>query len=228
MSENYSNIAVVVFAKAPVNGAVKTRLIPELGIENATGIHSVLTQNTLHSIFTTQLTNVQLWCAPDYKHDFFQYCASRWPLSLHQQKGENLGMRMHHALDTVLGGNSDYVIIVGTDCPEIDEELLQSAIRQLKSGFDIVISPAEDGGYVLMGARRVHPLLFENITWGSENVFEETCKRLNYLGWNWKQIEGRWDVDRPADVLKLISKSSDSPGSFLRQLLVQYVNAELL
>ena len=102
------------------------------------------------------------------------------------------GLRRHRA-----------VILVGTDCPALRASDLRRAARALAEGCAAVIAPAEDGGYPLIGLRRVSPRLFEGIAWGGADVFARTAERLERLGWRWRRLRTLWDVDRPEDLARL-------------------------
>lgn len=223
MAVKYPGTAIIVFAKAPIQGEVKTRLISHIGAGNATLLHSMLAKNTLNTVTNAQLAQVQLWCAPDTKHDFFQKCAASWPITLHQQTGADLGERMYHALSTALS-QFEFAIIVGTDCPGIDPDLLQETISYLENGQDAVLSPAQDGGYVLMGLSKISASLFSGISWGEATVYQDTRERLQQLGWKWSHTEELWDVDRPADVTKLLALCQTKTQSYLHTALSPYVS----
>ena len=102
------------------------------------------------------------------------------------------------------------MIIIGTDCPEIDKVYLEQAFSALDN-VDAVIGPAVDGGYVLLGLKRYSPELFTNFLWGSNSVFSQTCKVLNNLSWSYKELDIMHDIDRPEDLLRhpdLVNKIS--------------------
>ena len=109
---------------------------------------------------------------------------------------------MFHALARGLRGYRA-VILVGTDCAALQVRDLRRAARALAGGCDAVLSPAEDGGYPLIGLRRVSPRLFENMSWGGPDVFARTAARLDRLGWRWRRLRTLWDVDRPEDLERL-------------------------
>jgi rSAM/selenodomain-associated transferase 1 len=193
---------ILVFAKAPVPGQVKTRLIPAVGPAGAALLHEWLCRQTLKTATTAGVGPVELWCAPSVEHGFFRRCAEEFRVGLHNQAGCDLGERMAHALAETLG-RAPRALVVGTDCPGLTAEDLGRAAAVLAQGADAVISPAKDGGYVLLGTRRFAPELFRDIPWGSARVLEETRARLRALGWNWKELPERWDVDRPEDLALL-------------------------
>jgi glycosyltransferase A (GT-A) superfamily protein (DUF2064 family) len=121
------------------------------------------------------------------------------------QRGRDLGERMHHALSRNPGA-----ILIGTDCPELTAADLRRAARLLRGGAEVVIAPAEDGGYALIGARRVRVEIFRDIAWGTSSVYDETVKRLT--GYRWRALRQVWDVDRPEDLARLRSLRFASAG----------------
>ena len=109
---------------------------------------------------------------------------------------------MQHALIQVLRGNKQ-VLVVGTDCPLIDKTYLNSAFEALQHGNGVVLGPAEDGGYVLIGMKRFNYALFAGISWGTDRVLEQTRAALVRTGWTWSELEPLWDIDRPDDLYRM-------------------------
>ena len=199
MNVPFPDARIMVFAKAPVAGAVKTRLIPALGAEGAMALHATLTRHCIAMAVGARLCPVGLWCSPDTHQSFFTQCSKDFGVTLHQQQGNDLGARMAHAFDSVLQQNS-CAVIIGTDCPALTAQDLRMALDTLCDEFDAVIGPAEDGGYVLLGLRQTAPQLFEDITWGSGEVLSLTRERLKRLQWRWRELAPRRDVDRPEEL----------------------------
>lgn len=111
---------------------------------------------------------------------------------------------MNHALDQTLQ-LAEFTVLIGTDCPAMDCDYLESACAALVAGCDAVLGPAEDGGYVLTGLRRCHSHLFEDIPWGTSDVLAQTRQRLDDLGWTRRELTTQWDVDHPRDLDRLIA-----------------------
>ncbi len=195
---------ILVFAKAPVPGEVKTRLIPALGAGDAARLHALLLRKTLSSVVRSRVGNTELWCAPDVTHGFFQEMKARFGISLRLQRGDDLGGRMSFAFENVLEKASS-AVLVGSDCAELSGADLRWASEALKNGCEAVLGPAEDGGYVLIGLSRPFPELFVDMPWGTENVLEITRERLRRKGWRWRELPVRHDVDRPEDLERLMS-----------------------
>ena len=96
-----------------------------------------------------------------------------------------------------------YVVLVGSDCPPLRPADLRAAVRVLREGADAVLAPAEDGGYPLIGLRRLSRRLFDGIPWGGPEVLARTRRRLEALDWRWQELRTLWDVDRPQDIARL-------------------------
>jgi rSAM/selenodomain-associated transferase 1 len=194
---------LIVFARAPQPGAVKTRLIPLLGAEGAAALHAKLVKHTLDNMHAASLRNIELHCAPDITDPFFRFCEGHYGVALHPQAGADLGARMLAAFESALAMHAR-VVLVGSDCPALTARHLRQAERALHGGADAVFVPCEDGGYALIGLARVDARLFDDIAWGSDSVMVETRARLKQLGWNWRELETLWDVDRPEDYQRLM------------------------
>lgn len=204
----YPDARILIFAKAPKPGYAKTRLIPLLGEEGAADLYRYLLKHTVDQVVAANLCPVQLWCAPDSKHDYFQQLTTEYPVSLHEQMGDDLGARMCSAAASALCC-AQSVILIGADCPLLNNIHLSQSLDWLGDGNDAVLGPAEDGGYVLFGFKKNEPLLFENIPWGGDQVLKLTQKRLGKLGWRWRALEVLWDLDRPSDVERWKALKSD-------------------
>ena len=192
---------LIILAKAPVPGNVKTRLQPMVSPEDAAKLQTYFIQQALMLASGVKEVDVDLWCTPDDSHPVLQQCARQYKVTLKQQQGKNLGERMANALQEALT-NYQQVVVIGTDCPELTTDYLSDALLQLKQGAMAVIGPASDGGYVLLGLRRFLPLLFTDINWGSDQVLFETRQKLQQLGWEWHELPTLSDIDTPADLLE--------------------------
>ena len=195
--------SILIFARAPVPGNVKTRLIPLLGAHGAAALHRRLTEHALAVAHESGIGSVELWCTPSIDDAFFQNSHERFKAELHRQCEGDLGMRMLDAFEDALG-RSRNVLLIGSDCPSMTSADLWTAVRALRDGRDAVFCPAQDGGYTLIGLTHAMPALFDAITWGTDIVMEETRQRLRNLGWRWHELPTHWDVDRPEDYERLV------------------------
>lgn len=195
----YPNSKILLFAKAPLPGRVKTRLIPILGAEAAAQLYQQLLIATVERVASASVAPITCFYTPNEEHPIFERLASQWKIELRQQRGVDLGERMAQAVAITLE-SSDSAILIGGDCPQLNANHLQQTLTWLYRGLDAVIGPAEDGGYVLLGLRRYNRRLFEDITWGGSDVLELTRERLRELSWSWRELETLWDLDRPEDL----------------------------
>ena len=195
---------LLVFARAPRPGAVKTRLIPMLGEAGAAALHARLVKHTLATARASGIDQVELWCAPDTDDPFLRLCGGRYGVPLVSQTDGDLGARMRDAFERALA-SARRVTLIGTDCPALTAQHLRDADHVLVAGRDAVLVPAEDGGYALIGLTRCDAPLFDGVGWGGAEVMEETRARLRALGWSWEELETLWDVDRPEDYQRLLA-----------------------
>lgn len=200
-------VDIAIFAKAPIAGLCKTRLIEVLGAAGAARLHRRMALRTVHVAKRARLGEVTLWCAPDPTHRFFRAAHRCLGVALHAQADGDLGARMAAAFADA--GSRRPLLVIGTDCPSLDEGHLQRSADALRQGHAATLLPAEDGGYVLVGLRHDTPAIFERIDWSSERVMAQTRERLHGLGLAWHEGETLWDVDRPADVERLRRLADD-------------------
>src|SRR5690606_19002336 len=196
-----SRPAVVVFARAPVAGHVKTRLASRLGAAGAARLQARLTANAVDTALRAQIGVVELHGAPA-RHQFLRLLGSRARIAVRPQKGKDLGERMRNAFERVLRRHRP-VVLIGADCPALTPGDLRRAVRLLRGGADVVLAPAEDGGYALVGLRRVRPRLFEDIAWGGAEVLAQTLRRAGEARLAPRALRTVWDVDRPPDLERL-------------------------
>ena len=196
-------LRLAVFAKAPVPGYAKTRLIPLLGADGAARLAATLIERTLALAEAVRPRALTLWCAPSADHPHFRTLAAGRPgLRLGTQRGADLGARMHAAfVDELAHGPT---LLIGCDCPPLAPAHLHAAARALlgdatTAPADAVFLPAEDGGYVLVGLHRPQPALFADLPWSTSALMAATRARLRAAGLRWCEPATLWDLDRPAD-----------------------------
>jgi len=204
----YPQSRIIVFAKTPEPGTVKTRLIPDYGESFATELHCAMLWHSLTVITQAEICPIELWCSPNINHPFFHSCVDVFNLTLHEQQGENLGEKMRDAFDQVLA-TANHALIIGTDCPYLLKTDFMSAMNKLIEGVDVVISPAEDGGYVMLGQSIAVPLLFEKIDWGSSSVLAQTIEQIQTAELTSFMLSKKRDVD-VADDVKYLAENSQT------------------
>jgi rSAM/selenodomain-associated transferase 1 len=187
--------SIAIFAKAPVAGYAKTRLIPALGAEGAAALAARLIRRIVTEAVTANLGQVTLWCAPDVDHPLFAELAAAHGVELAKQQGRDLGARMANAFTVTRGP----LILIGADCPSLDAARLREAMRRLAEA-DLVTDPAEDGGYGLIAGRALPAGLFEGVAWSTGHVMEQTRQRADRLGLRLAKGPMLRDLDTPDDL----------------------------
>jgi rSAM/selenodomain-associated transferase 1 len=196
---NTSPVSIVILAKAPIPGFAKTRLIPAIGAHAAAVLQERLTERTVATALAAGIGPVTLCCDPDATHDTFLKMVTRMKIALRPQPPGDLGTRMLAAVATSTGP----VLVIGTDCPALTEAHLRSAAMALRDGNDVVLIPAERGGYVLLGMRKAQPRLFSNIAWGGSSVLADTRARIVEQRLMLIERPPLWDVDTEIDLARL-------------------------
>lgn len=190
---------LILFAKAPVPGYAKTRLIPALGEEGAATLAGKLIERTLNTASQLQDADIVLCCAPDCSHECFPQLAETWGVRLQSQVGGDLGQRMTAALDEALQQPGSAVLI-GTDCPGLQAGDLETAFAHLEAGCDLVLGRTLDGGYHLIGMKQVYKALFEDMAWSTVEVCGITLQRAQAIGLQVRFTATHQDIDQPEDV----------------------------
>ena len=200
--------ALVIFAKAPIAGQVKTRLCPPLTPDEAATLHGSFVLDTLErtkaAVATLKLPLARyLACAPSSTLVFFRIMEERQGVKLLDQVGEDLGARMAHVFETLFARGYQRVFIVGTDTPSLPLEQYQQAIMLLET-HDLVLGPALDGGYYLIGLNQPAPGLFTGIPWSTDQVLALTQGKARALGLTTVLLAPWRDVDTIDDLQALI------------------------
>ena len=198
---NVNDLLVIQFAKWPVLGNVKTRLAHAIGDEKALQVHMKLMDEVLTKLILAKHKDlggdIELWLneIPAQQNDMTAILekTSDSQVMCKVQVGNNLGDKMAHAINSSLQTYKK-VIIVGSDCPNISTKTLKEASEALNK-TDIVLGPAEDGGYVLIGASKFNTQIFTNVAWGKGEVFDKTLRNLQGLNYSYSTLEESWDVD---------------------------------
>jgi uncharacterized protein len=196
-----SRVRTLIFAKAPRPGLAKTRLIPRLGAVGAAALARRMLDHMLASALSAAIGPVELCAAPAVDEDAWRDIVLPMHI-VHSAQGEgDLGARMaRHAQRIIAGGEA--LLLVGTDCIELDAHALRAAALALQS-HDCVLHPTVDGGYALLGLRRYDDSLFAQIAWSTDSVASTTVERVQQLGWSLHQGALLHDIDEPADLSHL-------------------------
>jgi rSAM/selenodomain-associated transferase 1 len=197
---NASPVSIAVLAKAPIPGFANTRLIAAIGAQAAAVLQERMTERAVATAIEANIGPVTLWGAPDAGHDTFLKMVVRQRIALRPQPAGDLGARM---LAATAAGHGP-VLVIGTDCPALTPVHLRGAARALRDeGADVVLIPAEDGGYVLIGTRTAQPQLFSGIAWSTPSVLAQTRARVIALRLRLAELPPLWDVDTEADLARM-------------------------
>lgn len=199
-----TDCAVLVMAKAPLPGLAKTRLIPALGAAGAAALAARMLRHTLDEALAAGLGPVTLCAAPQASHPAFAEVAREGRITMADQGDGDLGARMQRALERALTAHAG-ALLIGTDAPALDAAVLRAAHAAL-TAHDAVLVPAHDGGYVLIGLRRIEPRLFEGMPWSTPQVLALTRERLRESGLRWAELPALHDIDEPADLAHLAGR----------------------
>ena len=191
---------LIIFTRYPEPGRTKTRLIPKLGATGAANLQREMTEHTLQEIRKLQQqisVSVEIRFTGGTLELMGNWLGNDW---IYQPQGEgDLGEKIMRSLTTAFTNHAQKAIIIGTDCPSLDSHILAIAYQSLDDS-EVVIGPATDGGYYLIGSRRLHPELFANIAWGTGNVLEQTRFVLDKLQLSCSYLQPLTDIDRPEDL----------------------------
>jgi uncharacterized protein len=205
--------ALVIFAKAPIPGEVKTRLCPPLTPDEAATLHGSfvldMLERTKLAVTKLQLPfHRYLACAPSSELVFFKIMEERQGVRLLDQVGEDLGQRMHRTFVDLFARGYKQVIIVGTDVPTLPLSVYQEAFAMLGRS-DVVLGPALDGGYYLIGLKQPAEKLFTGVPWSADQVLAVTQQQAKQLGLSVGLTTAWRDVDALADLQSLITECQE-------------------
>ena len=218
-----SSAAVVVMAKAPMVGAVKTRLAPVLTAEEAADLYHCFVLDTLDLVRGVAAFRVLAY-APAESHAWF--AATCPDFLLLPQSGADLGARMAHVFSTLFGQGAGPIVLVGADAPTLPTHLVTRALVTLEhGGGDVVLVPAEDGGYCLIGLAAPQAALFIDMPWSTPTVLARTLDRAAAEGLRAVLLESWWDVDTPDDLRRLAAAAPDSAARHTRAYLIDRAGA---
>lgn len=193
---------IQIFFKAPIEGKVKTRLIPKVGLSNSVIIHMRLCEQVIQCVAgyaeKSEDVAVQFWVDLDIGHAFVQENAARYGIDVFQQKGNDLGERMQSAMTSGLM-LADQVVIVGGDCFSLCDQYLAQAFEMLENK-DVVFGPADDGGYILIGSHGLEEGFFSEVQWGESTVLASSIDCVHQSGKTHGLLEERWDIDTWEDI----------------------------
>ncbi|MCA9160508.1 MAG: TIGR04283 family arsenosugar biosynthesis glycosyltransferase [Planctomycetales bacterium] len=222
---------LLIFARLPEPGKTKTRLIDAFGSQRATELYRALAQHTLDMAcrFASQRGCNLTTC---FSGGSSSAMAAEFggENDYREQQGDDLGSRLNHAIQQAFSRGAERVVVFGTDCHELDEQRLAQAFDALRSNSnsveinsrdtfascDVVLGPALDGGYYLIGMKQPQSLLFEGIEWGTNQVLDQTKLKAREAGLRCAELSSLSDVDYPEDVISMRSERAGFPRELFR------------
>jgi hypothetical protein len=198
--------ALLVFAKVPRPGDVKTRLTPTLSASEAARLYTAFLRDTLRQVVRLD-ADVRLYLAPPLPEEGLDAVSSG--VTVHAQQGEGLGDRMRRALEDTLESGYDRVLLMGSDHPTLPLSFLRAAGRALQAPDAFCIGPTEDGGFYLLGLTAPFPGLFEGMRYSHEDVFADTLDRARDTDADMTILPRWYDVDTPRDLRRMLSDLSE-------------------
>lgn len=189
-----SDFQLVIYAKNPLIGKVKTRLARGCNRRFATRAYLTLLHETVAALAT--IANVTIAVSPNTRNGSILALCRHYPVTLRRQPNGDLGQRMARSIRLGLK-HSGAVAIVGTDCPELNADAIQRVKQQLTTHRSSLI-PADDGGYVLVGCRDYQPLLFQQVRWSSSQVMKQTQRQARRLRQRLPDNPAMTDIDHLA------------------------------
>jgi len=198
MSRPKLNHTLLIFVKYPEPGGVKTRLAEDLGYEKAAEIYASMAESVIHNLSRSEEYKTVIFFDPPYrKREMENWLGKRYQLLA--QEGNSLGERMANAFDKTFSLGAEKAVIIGTDCLEITEEIISRAFQSLDE-MDVVLGPAEDGGYYLLGMKESTSEIFDDITWSSSQVLGQTINKIKTMGLKFSLLKTLRDIDTISDL----------------------------
>jgi rSAM/selenodomain-associated transferase 1 len=192
---------IIIMTKVPQAGEVKTRLQPFFTARQSAEISVCFLQDTEQKAKTVAQNLIVAFSPIKMKNLLIDILQTK-PI-LAEQKGENLGERMFHAFEFAFSQKSDAVVMIGTDSPTFPAEFIKQAFIFLETKADAVLGKTEDGGFYLIGLRKLNKKIFENVEWSSPKTFEQTKQNIENLSLSLSEIPVWYDVDTPEDLKRL-------------------------
>lgn len=206
-----SDIAVLIFAKYPQPGAVKTRMVPPLTFEQAATLHRLSLRTVCEIVMDTARLDATLVVTPDDTVASFGGVVGRSDVACWPQGDGDLGSRLRRAVRRVFDDGGRGVVLLGADSPTLPVSYLQDAISTL-DGHDVVMGPCDDGGYYLLGLRGPHTALFERIDWGGSLVASQTRDRAGAAELDLAELPTWYDLDRFDSLARAADDLGAPPG----------------
>jgi len=200
---------IIIMAKVPIAGTVKTRLSPFLSAEQSATLAECFLRDTVGKAKSLS-DELIIAYTPVEKRNVLLTTLPNEQIFI-EQKGANLGGKMFHAFEFAFSQNSDAVVMIGTDSPTFPAQFITQAFEMLLE-TDAVLGKTADGGFYLIGLRKLKKEIFETIEWSSPKTFEQTARNIENLNLKLSFLPNWYDVDTPDDLKRLIKDLSKNPS----------------
>jgi len=222
MTSEIKDNAIIVFAKYPIEGKVKTRLAKNMGNIFAASFYRVCAEYTFKELVKVKETGSELFLFCPEENEIEQ--VMKWAgkdFNYYSQQGNDLGIKMYNAFDTVFKLGYKKVIIIGTDAPDVSMKIVQTAISVLDN-YSVVIGPANDGGYYLLGFKSKLIDLFSEIEWSTNSVFDNTIEKFNNSKIDYFMLDELTDIDTLEDLQNWLRHYKDDAAHPIKAFLESY------
>jgi rSAM/selenodomain-associated transferase 1 len=194
--------ALIIMAKAPLAGTVKTRLQPALAAEQCAELAACFLRDTINKANSLENQSLIIAYSPAGETDYFKQFA-RPKTSLVEQQGDNLGEKMFSAFEFAFRQNAEMAVMIGTDSPTFPVDFIEQAFEFLETNSDAALGKTADGGFYLIGLRRVDARIFDGVRWSTAKTFSQVRENILKLNWLWREVPAWYDVDEPSDLEQL-------------------------
>lgn len=208
------NRAIIIMTKVPLAGNVKTRLQPFLSPDECAALAEVFLRDTARKAETICETVVVAFYPPRELEELRRILPGRFIFDA--QTGDDLGARMLNAFEFAFRRGSDSVVMIGTDSPTFPADFIEQSFNFLETDADAVLGKTADGGFYLIGLRRVRKEIFENVFWSSPQTFEQTRRNIVNLNLRLHEMPEWYDVDAPPDLENLRREFSSDENACRR------------
>lgn len=224
--DTHDQNTVITFCKYPVDGNVKTRIAKTMGNEFAVRIYKLFAERTFEGLLKTdEVTSYIFYSEKEDREKIKKWAGPEFLLEI--QEGNDLGEKMYNAFKKVIDRGSSKTIIIGTDIPDMSSDIIKKALLALNNS-DVVIGPGNDGGYYLLGMKKLHKNLFTDIEWNSNSVLQATLEKISALNLSYSMLPELIDIDTDEDLREWLAKDStngknNSTKATIRTFLLDHI-----
>jgi rSAM/selenodomain-associated transferase 1 len=199
MTQKTNKNTLIIFLKYPEAGKVKTRLAKDIGNNEAARIYSLMTLNIIESVVAPECYNTIIFYDPPEKEQEIKNWVGKKEIQYSPQEGNTLGDRISNAFKVVFSSGIEKAVIIGTDCLDVSSDIINVAIHLLDE-TEVVLGPAEDGGYYLLALNKYRPEIFQDIDWSTKHVLEQTVLKIVENKLTYHKLKTLKDIDTVEDI----------------------------